>query len=296
MGDDLLAETLPAGEAPEFMVWATKDANGANLDRIQVVKGWTKHGLTYEKTFDVAWAGKETGDRAIDPETGKLPPIGSTVDVGNATYDNTIGEAELSEVWTDPEFDRTARAVYYLRALEIPSPRYSTYDAKAVGIIPNPVAATEIQERAWSSPIWYTPSDADLAAGEADALTVNKLLTAGIQPLTSQEIKARVSGRTLQITNRITTDEFIGFFQPVGPRSRGDWYLGQSANSSAMHTYELESIAPTKYEIKDDELRFNLKDGSEFVAHLFEQDGQLLAARNDEIDYVNYVLTDVTAL
>ena len=291
MGDDLLAETLPAGEAPEFMVWATKDANGANLDRIQVVKGWTKHGLTYEKVFDVVGS-----DGRIPDENHKLTPLESTVDVGNATYENTIGAAELSEVWTDPEFDRTARTVYYLRALEIPTPRYSTHDAAELGIVPNPVSDTEIQERAWSSPIWYTPSDADLAAGEQNALTVDKLLAGGSQPLITQEIKAWVSGRTLQIANRMTEETFVGFFQPVNLHSQGDWFLGQSANTAAMHTYELESVAPTKYEIKDNQLRFNLKDGSEFVAQLFEQDGQLLAARNDEIGYVNYTLTDMTDL
>lgn len=285
MGQDL--QEL-ASEAPKFMVWAMKDPDGANLDRIQVVKGWTKHGLTYEKIYDVVGS----DDRTPDPETHKLPPLESTVDVGNATYENTFGETELSAVWTDPHFDPTARAVYYLRALEIPTPRYSTYDAAELGIVPNPVSATEIQERAWSSPIWYTPSDEDLATGEA-GLTVDQLEQNGIPPLTTQEIKDLISGHNLQITNLITCEEFIGFFQPLGLRSEGTWYLGQSASMAPMHTYELEAAAPTKYEIKDNELRFNLKDGSEFVAQLFVHNGQILAARNDEIGYVNYELTDL---
>ncbi|NEP85912.1 MAG: DUF3604 domain-containing protein [Okeania sp. SIO2C2] len=287
MGQDLKER---ASEAPKFMVWAMKDADGANLDRIQVVKGWTKHGLTYEKIYDVVGS----DDRTSDPETHKLPPLESTVDVGNATYENTIGEAELSEVWTDPDFDPTARAFYYLRALEIPTPRYSTYDAAELGIVPNSVVATEVQDRAWSSPIWYTPSDEDLAAGEANALTVEKLEAAGIQPLTTQEIKDLISGNDFQIANRITGEEFMGFFQPVGLRSQqGTWYLAQSANYVPMHSHELEAAAPMKYEIADDQLSFNLKDDSEFVAQLFVQNGKILAARNDEIGYVNYELTDL---
>ncbi len=286
MGQNLKERT---SEAPKFMVWATKDPDGANLDRIQIVKGWTKHGVTYEKIYDVVGS----DGRTPDPETHKLPPLESTVDVGNATYDTNIGDAELSVVWTDTDFDPTARAFYYLRALEVATPRYSTYDAKDIGIIPNPVSPTEIQERAWSSPIWYTPSEEDLTAGEANSLTVDKLVADGIQPLTTQQIKDRISGHNLQIANLMTGEEFIGFFQPLGLGSEGEWFLGLSASYAPMHTHELEAAVPTKYQIKDNELHFNLKDGSEFVAQLFVQDEQVLAARNDEIGYVNYELTDL---
>ncbi|NEP34762.1 DUF3604 domain-containing protein [Moorena sp. SIO3B2] len=303
MGKDL--PTALEQKAPKFFVWATKDSNSGNLDRIQVVKGWTKDGLTYEKIYDVAWA----GDRELDPTTGKLPPIGSTVDVYNATYTNDIGSPELSGVWQDPDFDPTVRAFYYLRALEIPTPRYSTRDAAELGIVPS--SPTEIQERAWSSPIWYTPSDAYLAAGEVGALTVDQLEQNGIPPLTTEEIEDLIRGHNLEISNRITGEEFIGFFQDyeyyeVKPdkladkldkdtlgTDEGTWFLGESASSAPLHTGELEAAAPMKYQIADNQLSFNLKDDSEFVAQLFNNNGQILAARNDEIGYVNYELTDL---
>ena len=151
MGGDL----PPAkAKAPTFMVWAVKDPTSGNLDRIQIVKGWTKSGQSFEKIFDVVWA----GDRKPDKWTGVVPPIGSTVDVENATYTNTIGAVELKTVWTDPEFDPSLHAFYYARVLEIPTPRWTTIQAKKLGIAPPDVVAATLQERAWSSPIWYTPS------------------------------------------------------------------------------------------------------------------------------------------
>ena len=106
----------------------------------------------YEKIYDVGWS----GDRQPDAD-GKLPPVGNTVNIANASYTNTIGSAELRTVWTDPDFDVTENAFYYLRVLEIPTPRWSTYDAKALGIEPPAAFPATIQERAWTSPIWYTP-------------------------------------------------------------------------------------------------------------------------------------------
>lgn len=302
MGKDLVA--APEGKAPKFFVWSVKDPNSGNLDRIQVVKGWTEHGLTYEKIYDVAWADysenqglqpcangtlslRPNQTRELDAD-GNLPPIGSTVDVANGSYTNDIGEPELSAVWQDPDFDPNVRSFYYLRALEIPTPRYSTRDAAELGIVPNPMSPTEIQERAWSSPIWYVPSDDQLAAGEADALTVDRLEQNGIEPMTTKEIRQLVRDNILQITNKNTGEEFVGFFQ-----KNGTWFLAESAGYAPMHASELEAAAPTKYEIKDNQLSFNLKDGSDFTAQLFTNtDGQILAARNDEIGYVNYELTE----
>ncbi|MFM7272563.1 MAG: DUF3604 domain-containing protein, partial [Gammaproteobacteria bacterium] len=151
MGGDLPARPADA-TAPHFLIRAARDPDGANLDRVQVIKGWLgPDGRHLEKIFDVAWG----GDRAIDPATGKLPPVGSTVDVPAATYQNTIGAAELDVLWTDPEFDPATPAFYYVRVLEIPTPRWSTYDAHVLKVdAPDPKV---LQERAFSSPIWYSP-------------------------------------------------------------------------------------------------------------------------------------------
>jgi hypothetical protein len=152
MGGDLLA--APEGKAPTFLVAALKDPIGANLDRYQIVKGWLDaSGEVHEKVYDVAWS----GDRKPGAD-GKLPTVGSTVDVGNATWTNTIGAPELVAVWTDPEFDPAQSAFYYGRVLEIPTPRWTAHDAKYYGVGVPPEAKMEIQERAYTSPIWYTPA------------------------------------------------------------------------------------------------------------------------------------------
>ncbi|MCL4807991.1 MAG: DUF3604 domain-containing protein [Thermoanaerobaculia bacterium] len=153
MGGDLAK--APAGKAPTFLVAALKDPIGANLDRIQVVKGWVDaKGEVQEKVYDVAWS----GDRKPDPKTGKVPSVGSTVDVENATWTNSIGAPELIAVWKDPAFDPALRAFYYLRVLEIPTPRWTAYDAKRFGNKPLPGTRMTITERAYTSPIWYSPN------------------------------------------------------------------------------------------------------------------------------------------
>jgi hypothetical protein len=152
MGSDLPARAEGA-TAPQLLIRAARDPDGANLDRIQVVKGWLgADGAHQEKIFEVAWS----GDRAVDPDTGKLPPVGSTVNVAQASWDNTIGSAELDVIWSDPEFDAATPAFYYVRVLEIPTPRWTTHDAHRVQVeAPQP---QEIQERAISSPLWYAPA------------------------------------------------------------------------------------------------------------------------------------------
>ncbi len=150
MGGDLAS--APAGKAPTFMVYALRDPIGANLDRIQIVKGWLDGKKLHEKVYDVAWS----GDREPGAD-GKLPPVGNTVDAATATWTNTIGAPELGVVWTDPDFDPKQRAFYYVRVLEIPTPRWSTYDAFRFGIDIPEGAPVSTQERAYTSPIWYTP-------------------------------------------------------------------------------------------------------------------------------------------
>ena len=152
MGGDL--RDAPTGKAPTFLVAALKDPIGANLDRIQIVKGWLDaKEEVHEKVYDVVWS----GNRKLGAN-GKLPLVGNTVDVANATWTNTIGATELITVWKDPAFDPKQRAFYYARVLEIPTPRWTAYDAKYFGLKNlDPKIPMTTQDRAYTSPIWYTP-------------------------------------------------------------------------------------------------------------------------------------------
>ena len=151
MGGDL--SHAPTGKAPTFLVAALKDPIGANLDRIQIVKGWLdEKDETHEQVYDVVWS----GDRKPGPD-GKLPSVGSTVDVENAIWTNTIGAPELITTWKDPQFDAKQRAFYYARVIEIPTPRWTAYDAKRFGTKPLPGTQMIVTERAYTSPVWYTP-------------------------------------------------------------------------------------------------------------------------------------------
>ena len=152
MGDDLPGR-IP-GASPTFIVSAFKDPQGANLDRVQIVKGWlTPEGDTMERVFDVALS----DGRKVSSQTGKAPPLPSTVDVANATYRNSIGSAELSVVWRDPDFDAELAAFYYARVIEIPTPRWTAFDAKFFKTQMSEEVPMITQERAYTSPIWYTP-------------------------------------------------------------------------------------------------------------------------------------------
>jgi hypothetical protein len=151
MGGDL--RSASNGKSPSFLVAAMKDPYSGNLDRIQIIKGWMDgKGKTHEKVHDVVWS----GDRQLG-EDGKLPAVGNTVDVKNATWTNTIGSPELIAVWTDPDFDPEQSAFYYARIIEIPTPRWTAYEARRFGVeMPDEVPMAH-QERAYTSPIWYTP-------------------------------------------------------------------------------------------------------------------------------------------
>ncbi len=151
MGGDL--SNAPEGKTPTFLVAGMKDPYSGNIDRIQIVKGWLDgDGKTHEKVYDVVWS----GDRKFDTK-GKLPPVGNTVDVENATWANTIGATELITVWKDLDFDPKQRAFYYARVIEIPTPRWTAYDARRYGVKMSDEVPMITQERAYTSPIWYTP-------------------------------------------------------------------------------------------------------------------------------------------
>jgi hypothetical protein len=152
MGGDL--SEAPSGMAPTFLVTAMKDPVEANLDRIQIVKGWVDNeGKPQEKVFNVALS----DGRQVDAD-GKAPAVGNTVDIKTGKYSNSIGDTQLAAVWTDPEFDSSVRAFYYARVIQIPTPRHTLFDAIALGIDPKETGRpATIQERAYTSPIWYTP-------------------------------------------------------------------------------------------------------------------------------------------
>ena len=151
MGGDL--KKSPGGKPPRFMVQALRDPDGANLDRVQIIKGWLDDkGQLREQVYDVACA-----DNRKISKNRCAKAVGNTVNVKKATYTNTIGDAMLSAYWQDPAFNAKQRAFYYVRVLEIPTPRWTTYDAAFYGVaLPKGVPASQ-QERAYTSPIWYTP-------------------------------------------------------------------------------------------------------------------------------------------
>jgi hypothetical protein len=152
MGGELISR--PDGAAPRFIIRALRDPDGANLDRVQVIKGWLdEDGETHERIYDVA----VSDGRAVGPDGRAREPVGSTVNIENASYTNTIGDAVLTAYWEDPDFGADEAAFYYVRVLEIPTPRWTTYDAAFYDIpLPERVPPT-VQDRAYTSPIWYTP-------------------------------------------------------------------------------------------------------------------------------------------
>jgi hypothetical protein len=153
MGGDL--KKAPAGKAPTFLVAAMKDPMSGNLDRVQVIKGWLDQaGGVHEKIFNIAWS--DADKRKLDAG-GKLPPVGNTVDLQTASWTNTIGTAELITVWKDPEFDPALKSFYYARVLEIPTPRWTAYDAAYFKVKLDSKVPVITQERAFTSPIWYSP-------------------------------------------------------------------------------------------------------------------------------------------
>src|SRR5262245_51858245 len=208
MGGDLPAMQ---GKAPSFVVWAVKDPTSGNLDRIQIVKGWAKNGQSFEKIFDVVWAGNRKPDRY----SGKLPAIGSTVDIAKASYSNTIGAVELKAVWSDPEFDPALDAFYYARVLEIPTPRWTTIQAKQLGIAPPDLVPATVQERAWTSPIWYTPT-AEARQSAKPGTTVADLKKKGATPLNDAQLKALIVEKSPWLENTVTGAKYQMVYSASG--------------------------------------------------------------------------------
>jgi hypothetical protein len=143
-------ELIKAGEAPTFIAWASADPRGTALQRLQIIKGWEQEGETYEQVYDVACSDGLTPD----PETHRCPDNGAKVNVTDCSITAEVGASELKTVWQDPDYDAGNRAFYYVRALENPTCRWSTWDAIRAGVEPRPDLHKTLQERVWSSPIW----------------------------------------------------------------------------------------------------------------------------------------------
>jgi Protein of unknown function (DUF3604) len=275
MGAELPLRPAGAG-APTLLVHAAKDPQGANLDRIQIVKCWTARGQLFEKVFDVA----ASEGRTPHPTSGMLPLVGTTVDIARATYTNDIGATELSAAWTDPDFDATLACTYYARILEIPTPRWSTYDAvKHRKALPPSVPAT-VQQRAWTSPIWYTPTDQ--ARSERPTVegmyTATQLAERGIAPMTDDELRA-ATGHTVRSINLVT-----GFEATL--------HYGVDGNRSLMGFGDRPVVTP--YEIRDGRRIETSLLGDRMSVALYSVDGRTLGARDDEAGYVNYEVIHLT--
>jgi len=305
MGGDL----PPAkAKAPTFMVWAVKDPTSGNLDRIQIVKGWTKSGQSFEKVFDIVWA----GDRKPDKWTGAIPPIGSTVNVEDATYTNTIGAVELKTVWTDPEFDPSLHAFYYARVLEIPTPRWTTIQATKLKIAPPDMVPATLQERAWSSPIWYTPSADDRKNVKAGT-SVADLKKGGAVALSDVQLKALIVEKSTWLVNNVTGDKYMIIYGALGkggsakpltpvepdyftqqfPLNQGELQLRYVGRKMALQS--LSSDAPDSsylggtrsYFVRDGKIVNSLA-GTPIEIAVYKVGDKYVGARSNEFGYANY--------
>jgi uncharacterized protein DUF3604 len=290
MGGDLPAKK---GTAPTFIVWAVKDPEDGNLDRIQIVKGWSKSGQSFEKVYDVVWS----GNRKPDPSTGKVPAVGNTVDVKNASYTNTIGAVELKKVWTDPDFDPKLHAFYYARVIQIPTPRWSTYDAKKLGVAPPTTVPSSIQERAWTSPIWYAPTSETGASAQGET-TVANLLKQGAQPLDDAQLKALVVGKSISLRNGVTGEQFR-----VQYERNGRYLVRPVAGKNTKQTSEFGDLMRSakqeqalEYSIQNEKIVTVVGDAT-FKLAVYKQGDKYIAARGSEFGYANYeIIPQVTNL
>jgi hypothetical protein len=296
MGGDL---PPPKGKAPSFVVWAVKDPEGANLDRIQIVKGWTKSGQIFEKVYDVAWSGsnrKLTHTPIQNVLYGgndmTLPPVGNTVDVKNATYSNTIGAVELKTVWSDSDFDPSLHAFYYARVLEIPTPRWTTYDAKTLGVPPPSDVPATVQERAWTSPIWYTPT-AEMRAKAPHSPTVADLTQRGATALDDAQLRDLIVGKTFKVRNAVTNQRFEITYGVDGRRLISS-IDGKPPDAEQMGDLLHPGGAPgAQYEIRDGRVA-TMIEGTPFEVTVYRLGDKLVAARSNEFGYANYEVEGIS--
>jgi hypothetical protein len=289
MGGDLPAAPK---KAPTFVVWAVKDPDSGNLDRIQIVKGWSKNGQSFEKIYDVAWSGK----RKVDPATGNVPAVGNTVDLKTAKYTNTIGAIELKTSWTDPEFDPALDAFYYARVLEIPTPRWTAIQAVEVGV-PVPTTATSlgvvqpiqttVQERAWSSPIWYTPT-ADARRSAPAGTKVTELKEKGAVTLDDAQLKELVVGKVLTVRNAVTGQRFQILYGSTGNRLivSVDGKQADPSNVGFVLHSGMGGSAEA-YHIRDGKIVTTIGNAP-FEVAVYKAGDKYYGARSNEFGYANY--------
>lgn len=280
MGGNLLPSK---SEAPTFIIHAMKDPDSAHLDRIQIVKGWSKNGQSFERIYDVAWS----GNRKPDPDTGRVPAVGNTVDIAEGTYRNTIGAPLLETVWTDPDFDPSLDAFYYARVLEIPTPRWNLIQARQLDQFPPEGVPLTVQERAWSSPIWYTPTET-ARKSTSPVMTVDDLKRQGGIALDDAQLKQLVVGKTVAVRNTVTGRRYDIFYGQDGRRliEGVNGQLHQSGEiGNILHSSELG--APAAYEIKDGRLVTSLG-GVNFDVYVYRIGNRYYAARSNEFGYANY--------
>lgn len=284
MGADLPPmPTGGKGTAPSFVVWAVKDPTSGNLDRIQIIKGWTQSGQSFEKVFDVAWA----GDRKPDKWSGRVPAIQSTVNIENATYENSVGATELKTVWTDPEFDSSLHAFYYARVLEIPTPRWTLIQAVKAGLPPPDVVPLTGQERAWTSPIWYTPS-AEARKNAPEGMTVAELRHKDAKVLSHEQLRELVIGKAFWLRNNVTGEQFFLPFTAEGEtivyRVGANAILPSAYGNVVRDGYQGTTGA---YKIEGGKLVIPVS--QEPYAFTFYKVGDThYAARDNEFGYANY--------
>lgn len=299
--------------SPTFIVWAAKDPTSGNLDRIQIIKGWTKSGQSFEKIFDVVWA----GDRKANKWTGVVPPIQNTVDIDNATYTNSVGAVELKTAWTDPEFDPSVPAFYYARVLEIPTPRWTTIQAHKLNIAPPDMVSATIQERAWGSPIWYSPSEDARKAAKA-GITVADLKKKGAMALNDDQLKKLIVRKSIWLEDTVTGDKYMIIYGDLGrgdkpkalepidpgyvtqrfPVNQGEFQVRYVGKKMTLQSLIGNPVAASygggsqTYNIKDGKLVTSLV-GTPIETTIYKLGDKYLGARNNEFGYANYEIIPI---
>jgi hypothetical protein len=271
------------GTAPTFVVWAVKDPTSGNLDRIQIIKGWTKNGQSFERIFDVAWS----GDRKPDKWSGRVPAIQSTVDMEKATYTNTVGSTVLKTAWTDPEFDASLHAFYYARVLEVPTPRWTFIQAVKAGVPPPDMVPLTGQERAWTSPIWYTPS-ADARKNAPAGMTVAGLKAKGATALGDAQLKALIAGKAFWMRNNVTGEQFSVSYTAEGQSNV--WHVGRSASTPSRVGNPVRDGyqgTTTLYKIEGGKVVTTISQDP-FATTIYKLGDTYYGARSNEFGYANY--------